>query len=96
METIQIQISGIGENINQKIDNAYKQKIEEVLSDLKAMGILEEEILEVRNIVTQENNNKTNLGKKLLGWIGKITSKAIEKGIELNLPMIMGKIQELM
>ncbi len=87
---------GVGKNITQSIENVYNEKVEQVLSDLKKLGVSEEEILEVRNIVTQENNDKTNLGKKLLGWVGKITSKTIEKGIELNLPMIMGKIQELM
>lgn len=86
---------GVGDNITQSINNVYEQKIEQVLSDLKALGVPEEELVEVKDIVTQETD-KTNLGKKLIGWVGKMTTKAIEKGIDLQIPMIMEKIQELL
>lgn len=86
---------GVGENITQKVENVYHQKIENILSDLKDLGVPEEDLVEVKEIVTKETD-KVSLGKKLVGWIGKMTNKAVEKGIELQVPMIMEKIQELM
>ncbi|MDE1207301.1 hypothetical protein [Tenacibaculum larymnensis] len=86
---------GVGENITQKVENVYHQKIENILSDLKDLGVPEEDLLEVKEIVTKETD-KVSLGKKLVGWVGKMTNKALEKGIELQVPMIMEKIQELM
>lgn len=86
---------GVGENITQKVENVYHQKIENILSDLKDLGVPEEDLVEVKEIVTKETD-KVSLGKKLVGWVGKMTNKAVEKGIELQVPMIMEKIQELM
>ncbi len=86
---------GVGENITQKVENVYHQKIENILSDLKDLGVPEEDLAEVKEIVTKETD-KVSLGKKLVGWVGKMTNKALEKGIELQVPMIMKKIQELM
>lgn len=85
---------GVGESIDQKISNVYNQNIERVLSDLKKLGVPEDDIIEVKEIVTEETD-KAKLGKRLMSWSGKIASKAVEKGIELKVPMIMEKIQEL-
>mmetsp|Transcript_7158 Transcript_7158/g.10694 ORF Transcript_7158/g.10694 Transcript_7158/m.10694 type:complete len:291 (-) Transcript_7158:101-973(-) len=86
---------GVGENITQKVENVYNQKIENILADLKKLGVPEEDLVEVKEIVTKETD-KVSLGKRLVGWVGKMTNKAVEKGIELQLPLIMEKIQELM
>lgn len=85
---------GVGENIDQKISNVYNQKIERVLTDLKDLGVPEEDIIEVEQIVTKETD-KVKLGKRLMSWAGKMANKAVEKGIELQIPMVMEKIQEL-
>lgn len=86
---------GIGDNISQKISNIYNQKVENVLSELKTLGVPEEDLVEVKEIVENETD-KTNIGKKLMNWVGKMATKAIEKGIDLQIPLIMTKIQELM
>lgn len=86
---------GIGDNISQKISNIYNQKVENVLSELKTLGVPEEDLVEVKEIVENETD-KTNIGKKLMSWVGKMATKAIEKGIDLQIPLIMTKIQELM
>lgn len=85
---------GVGENIDQKISNVYNQKIERVLADLKKLGVPEEDIIEVEEIVSKETD-KVKLGKRLMSWAGKMANKAVEKGIELQIPMVMEKIQEL-
>ncbi len=86
---------GIGDNISQKISNIYNQKVENVLSELKTLGVPEEDLVEVKEIVENETD-KTDIGKKLMSWVGKMATKAIEKGIDLQIPLIMTKIQELM
>lgn len=86
---------GVGDNFTQEISNVYNQKIERVLSDLKDLGVPQEDIEDVKEIVTKEAD-KTKVGKKLMSWVGKMTSKAVEKGIDLQVPMLMEKIQELM
>lgn len=86
---------GVGENISQTIANAYAQKIDKVLSELKDLGIEDKDLNEVKEIVTKETD-KNRLGKRLMSWSGKIASKAIEKGIDLKLPIVLEKIQELM
>ncbi|MGJ8732252.1 MAG: hypothetical protein ACSHW4_03870 [Cellulophaga sp.] len=85
----------VGDNLNQNITSAYNQKIEQILSDLGELGVPSEDIAEVKDLVTKETD-KISLGKKLMTWVGKTTAKAIDKGIELQVPMILEKIQELM
>lgn len=86
---------GVGDNINQKISNIYNQNIKRVLSDLKEMGVPEEDIIEVGEIVAKETD-KAKLGKRLMTWAGKMANKAIEKGIDIKVPVLIEKIQELM
>lgn len=86
---------GLGENLTQSISSNYSKKIEQILSDLQKIGVPKEDIAEVKEIVEKETD-KINLGKKLMSWVGKMSSKAIEKGIELQVPVLMEKIQELM
>ncbi len=86
---------GLGENLTQSISSNYSKKVEQILSDLQKIGVPKEDIAEVKEIVEKETD-KINLGKKLMSWVGKMSSKAIEKGIELQVPVLMEKIQELM
>jgi hypothetical protein len=86
---------GVGDNINQDISNVYNQKLENFFSDLENLGVPKEDIIEVKSIVEKETD-KTKLGKRLMSWTGKMVNKAIEKGIELQVPTLMEKIQELM
>ena len=85
---------GIGDNISQEFKNVYNQKKEKILTELKELGVPEENIIEVKEIVDKETD-KSTIGKKLMSWIGKMSSKAVEKGIELKIPLIIDKIQEL-
>jgi hypothetical protein len=85
---------GFGDNISQEINNVYNQKTEKIFSELKELGIPEENIVEVKEIINKEND-KSKIGKQLMTWIGKMTSKAVEKGIELNVPLLIEKVQEL-
>lgn len=86
---------GVGENFTQSIKSNYSKKVEKVLSDLQDIGVPKEDVEEVREIVEKETD-KVNLGKNLMIWAGKLTSKAIEKGIEIQVPILMEKMHELM
>lgn len=80
---------GVGENINQSIND---NKIEQLVKDLKNIGVDDTDINDVKEII--KNEKKENVGKKLLNWIGKISTKAIEKGLDLKIPDIIQKLQE--
>lgn len=86
---------GVGDKITQSVENIYYQRIERILDELKELGVPDEDLTEVKEIVIKEKD-KVTLSKKLLGWVGRMTNKAIEKGIEIKVPMIMSKIQELL
>jgi|26BtaG_2_1085354.scaffolds.fasta_scaffold02645_6 hypothetical protein len=86
---------GVGDSVNQSFSNVFNQKIERVLSDLKNLGVPDEDIVEVEEIVTKETD-KVKLSKRLMSWAGKIATKSIEKGIELQIPLIIEKLQQLL
>ncbi len=80
---------GVGENINQSIKS--EQKIDELLKELKQLGLKSDDTEELKDILKESDNKK--LGKKVLNWLGNLSNKAIEKGIELQIPTIIEKIQ---
>lgn len=81
---------GIGENITQSIEN--NAKLDNLIQELKKLGIDESDTNEVREIII--NEKKENWGKKLMSWVGKMTTKAVEKGIELQVPILIEKIND--
>jgi len=86
---------GVGENLSQNIKNVYTQKIDKIISELGELGVPQEDLAEVKDLVKKETD-KVTLGKKLMNWVGKMTTKGVEKGIELQIPMILEKIQQLL
>lgn len=85
---------GVGDEINQNQKLEITNKIEEKLEEIRRIGVDEESILEAKKLITEEKD-KTSLSKKLMMWAGKVAQKTIEKGIELNLPLLMEKVQNL-
>jgi hypothetical protein len=86
---------GLGDNVNQSQNlTINNQLFEKKIEEIRNLGINEEQIEEIINIVNSEND-KISLSKKLMTWVGKISTKAIEKGIEMNIPVLIEKIQEL-
>lgn len=81
---------GVGENITQSIEN--NAKLDNLIQELKKLGIDESDTNEVREIII--NEKKENWGKKLMAWVGKMTTKAVEKGIELQVPVLIEKIND--
>lgn len=85
---------GIGENITQTL-NIEANKIQDTLKELSELGVPQEDVNKVKYLITNEKD-KAKLTEKLLTWVGKMSSKAIEKGIELNIPVVIEKIQGLL
>lgn len=83
---------GVGEYVEQSIvgDN----KIEKFITEIEKMGIGINEVEEVRTLLADQTD-KPNLGKKLMAWVGKVATKAIEKGIDLQIPTLISKVHEL-
>ncbi|APU69561.1 hypothetical protein [Christiangramia flava] len=84
-----------GDNVKQIFHNKRDQKIQAFLNLLQELNIDNEEVKKAERII-DENKDSPSLGKKLLNWTGNIASKSIEKGIELKIPMIIDKIQDLL
>lgn len=83
----------VGDNISQTINSDFSIKVENLLQELKSLGVQEEELKEIKSIVS-ENTDKKTIGKKALDWVGKVATKAVEKGVELQIPLLISKIQE--
>lgn len=81
---------GVGEKISQEISNVYEQRINEILSDLSKLNVPKEDIDSLEKIVRAKD--KKSLSKKLLTWTGNLSQKAIEKGVELQVPIIIEKV----
>lgn len=85
---------GVGENFTQNISNVDNTKIKQIISELKDLNVPKEEIDNLEVII--ENTEKPELSKKIFSWVGKLTQVALEKGIELQIPLIIEKVQELL
>lgn len=83
----------VGNNISQS--NDYKQKIDTVINELESAGIDTEELSELKQILSSKTD-KVSMGKKVLDWIGRVTTKALEKGIELQIPTIIDKVKDFL
>lgn len=81
---------GVGENITQSIE--INTKLDSLIQELRKLGIDENDANEVREIILHDN--KENWGEKLMSWVGKMTTKSIEKGIDLQVPVLIEKIND--
>lgn len=82
---------GIGENVNQRIDNKI---IQQLLQDVEKLGVDDPKLLDELEQISNEKNKESRF-KKVTSWIGKMTQFAIEKGIELQVQLIIDKINNL-
>lgn len=76
---------GVGNNISQNVTT--NNSIQELVKDLEKIGIEKEDIVKVQEIINTEP--KENLSKKVLSWVGEIATKAVEKGVELQVPLLI-------
>ena len=85
---------GMGQNFTQGISNSYTEKVEQVLNDLRQLGVPKEDISELEDIINNEPD-KNKLGAKFLAWSSALMTKAVEKGIDVKVPEVLDAIQNL-
>lgn len=86
---------GVGQNFNQGISNNYTEKVEQILNDLRQLGVPSEDINELKDIINSEQD-KSKLGTKFLAWSSALMTKALEKGIDVKVPEVLDAIQNLL
>ncbi len=85
----------IGDSNSQTINSDFSTKVENLLQELKGLGVEDEELKEIKEIVSNKAD-KTSIGKKALDWVSKVATKAVEKGVELQVPLLISKIQDFL
>ncbi|CAH0255794.1 hypothetical protein [Chryseobacterium sp. Bi04] len=83
---------GVGDNIKQDIN--VNNNIQELVKELERIGVEKEDITEVAKIINTET--KENVSKKIFSWVGKIATKAVEKGIDLQVPLLIETVSKYM
>ena len=83
----------VGDSNTQTISSDFSIKVENLMQELKSLGVQEEDLKDIKNIVTDQTDKKS-IGKRALEWVGKVATKAVEKGVELQIPLLITKIQE--
>lgn len=86
---------GVGQNFTQDISNSYTEKVEQVLNDLRQLGVPNDDINELEDIINSEPD-KSKLGTKFLAWSSALMKKAVEKGIDVKVPEVLDAIQNLL
>ncbi|MBK7884393.1 MAG: hypothetical protein IPJ81_11855 [Chitinophagaceae bacterium] len=75
-----------GQSVVQKeISVTYSQ---EEYEELKQLGVEEEKIIELKNMVENESKDKFTLKTKALKWLGSVTSSIAARGLYDNIPAI--------
>lgn len=85
----------VGHN-NRVLQNT--EQINKKLEEIKELGVDKPDLEILKEIINQNakgEEDKTSTGRKILGWVGGITKKVVEKGLTDNLPLIIDKAQSL-
>lgn len=79
---------GIGDNNSQILNS--QNNIQELWKELERLGVEKEDVQDLERTIKTEP--KKTINKKILTWIGKIATKAVEKGVELHIPLLIETI----
>lgn len=66
---------------------------EQLYRQLLSIGVDKEDAKEAKEIV--EKKSDPSFGKKLTGWISKMTNKAVEESIKYEVPKLLGLVSNL-
>jgi hypothetical protein len=86
---------GVGENFSQE-QTIHQSQINETISELRELGVDNADIQDLEEIIQTKENSKEPVHKRLMQWAGSVAKKSLEKGIELQIPEIIEKLQNLM
>ncbi|MFA4852007.1 MAG: hypothetical protein WC599_05765 [Bacteroidales bacterium] len=85
-----------GDN-NKALQNV--ELIDNTLEEIEKLGINRDDLNNLKRILNQEvdkSETKAGIGKRIMNWAGKMTSKLIEKGLSDNIPFLIDKAEKLM
>ena len=84
-----------GQDVKQVLTIKRDKQIDSLLKFIAELNLDKTELKEVQTLV-EKNKEDKNFGKKMLTWAGNIATKAVEKGIELKIPELFERIQEIL
>ncbi|MCB0541442.1 MAG: hypothetical protein KDE33_28300, partial [Bacteroidetes bacterium] len=73
-----------------------QSQVNETISELRKLGVDNEDIQDLEEIIQSKQNDKKPIHKRLMQWAGNVAKKSVEKGIELQIPEIIERLQNLM
>mgnify|MGYP003633701964 CR=1 FL=1 len=88
-------VTGVGDFLSQNITLNQQQKLDDIFSELKKLGVKNDDITEIKDI-TKSEKNKIKLSQKLMSWVTKVSSDVIAKELQSNVPSILSKAKELL
>lgn len=83
---------GIGNTVTQH-DITFNSQVQTAFEKLKELGVSNEDIEDAKEIV--RTTPKEGIGKKLMHWVGSISQRLIEKGLQDKLPEIIDTVQAI-
>ena len=81
-----------GETVHQNNTISISQTDEE---KLKSLGVTDEEIGELKEILLSPKDGKNTIGKKVMNWLGRVSSSAAGKGLYENIPELTEFVHNL-
>jgi hypothetical protein len=83
-----------GESVHQTVSSTINF-IEQKTDELKEFGVEENEINDLKEIISKSADKSSNLSKNLLGWLGKVSASVTAKGLYEHIPQITEFIKNL-
>lgn len=85
---------GVGSNISQTANVSIHSEINNTLNELEKLGVDKANLEELKQLFDSKPDKNT-LFQKAMKWIGNVSTKGIEKGVELQLPAIIDYVTKL-
>lgn len=85
----------IATGFNAEINVTNSRFTEEDESNLKKLGVSENEIIKIKQIIKENSSDKSNLTSKVMKWLGGVSSSVAGRGLYENLPYITEFVHKL-
>lgn len=82
-----------GVNVEVNVTNNTITKEDE--AKLKTLGVSEDEITEIKKIISENSTHKPTLTSKAMKWLGSVTASAAGRGLYENIPQITEFVEKL-
>ncbi|MDR6525306.1 hypothetical protein J2787_000676 [Chryseobacterium rhizosphaerae] len=62
--------------------------------ELKAIGVQEQEVEELNNIISEDTKDKGELSKKLFAWVSSVTASLVSRGLYDHIPQVSNFVNQ--